>query len=123
MRVGDDGREWEVEDAAQVRIAGFALEAERVSDGHDLGSFTFSTNRLATWKLSRSNGLLWGWLKATAVLFPVLVVVLLVGHHPKDENFLTRVQYSGYEPVLIATDVENNAVANEACCRKHRFNV
>jgi hypothetical protein len=58
---------------------------------------------------------LWGRREAPAFFLPFVIVVLGVGHHLQDEDLLARVQRPGDEAVLVAADVEDDAIADQAC--------
>jgi hypothetical protein len=55
------------------------------------------------------------------LLLPLVFVVLLVGHHLEDKDFLAGVEDTGNQPILIASDVEDNAVADGAGAAEGRF--
>ena len=48
----------------------------------------------------------------TALVDPILLVVLLVGHDLQNEHLVGNEEYTSDELVLVATNVENGAISN-----------
>ena len=59
-----------------------------------------------------------GCFKAAAFVFPLVRVVLLMRHDFENEYFLAGIQNASDQPVLVASDVEDDTVANEAGAAK-----
>src|SRR5690606_35482291 len=62
-------------------------------------------------------------LETAAFLLPLLFVVLLVSHYLENEHLLARVQDTGDQTVLVAADVEHDAVPDNAGRAELRFHV
>jgi hypothetical protein len=80
-----------------------------------LGSFGLATSGFA------SAGLRGRRLVTTAFCFPILVVVLFVRHHAENEHFVTRVEHSRHESILIPANVEHHAASRGAGRGKRRL--
>jgi hypothetical protein len=59
--------------------------------------------------------------EAPAFHLPPVVVILLVGHYPENEDLLADVQNANNETVLVTSDVEDDAVADAARVAKLFF--
>lgn len=57
-------------------------------------------------------------MKTAAFVFPALLIVFLVRHHPEHEDLLAGVQDASHKPVFVTANVEDHAIANEAGRRK-----
>ena len=56
-----------------------------------------------------------GWRsKTTTLIFPPACVILPVSHHFEDKDLLVDVQDAGYQAIIIALDVENDAISDAA---------
>jgi hypothetical protein len=61
--------------------------------------------------------------ETTAILFPLVLVVLRMAQGFKDKDLLAWVKDAGDQPVLVATDVENDAVSDNACTAEVSFDI
>ena len=59
----------------------------------------------------------------TAFDFPLAVVVFTMCHDLEDEHLVARKQHPCYEPILVATDVEHDTIANVTCGNKTLLDV
>ena len=60
---------------------------------------------------------------AAALRFPLAVVVLAVRHHFEDEYLVARVKHASDKPILVSTNIEDDAITNMTCRGKVYFHI
>ena len=72
----------------------------------------------------RSCDLLLRWRsEATAIFFPLVVVVLTMRHHLENKYFLAGIEDACNQSVVVPSNVEDDAIADDACRSKVSLHV